>query len=286
MDKNTITRRSFLFLTGAAISQGINILPARSTQNKITTRRGAFNKIPFYRTTIDLKDAHTFLAIGLANNPTLGNHKGINGDEDFKNMVKRYHAAAIVNGTYFGTKNPSRVLGNIISGGVMLQRNSLRNWGTTLAIDADNKPDIITGRVDGTPNWDRYWLSLTAGPRLLRKGKVWLAPRTEGFKDPRVMGVAPRVAIGFPASGNPLIIVTFLKSVSLWDEAKIMRAIGCSEALNLDGGSSSALYDRGKILVTPKRKLTNVIVAYDAKNPAPKFLKNAWDRFRENSFGY
>ncbi len=286
MDKPTISRRTLLFLAGAALSQGIEILPAQSAQKIITTKRGAFNKIPFYRTKIDLKDPNTFLAIGLANNPTLGNHKGIVGDEDFKEMVKRYHAAAIVNGTYFGTKNPSRVLGNIISGGKILQRNSLKNWGTTLAIDADNKPKIITARVDGVPNWDKYWLSLTAGPRLLRKGKIWLAPRSEGFTDPRVMGVAPRVAIGFPASGNPLIIVTFLKSVSLWDEAKIMRAIGCSEALNLDGGSSRALYNRGKILVTPKRKLTNVIVAYDAKSPAPQFLKNAWQKFRENSFGF
>ena len=198
-------------------------------------------------------------------------------------MIKRYHAAAIANGAYFGIKNPSKILGNLVSGGVILQKNSLKNWGTTLAIDADNKPHIITAKVDGIPKWEKYWLSLTAGPRLLRKGKVWLAPRTEGFRDPRVMGVAPRVAIGFPASGNPLILVTFLKSIPLWQEAKIMRAIGCSEALNLDGGSSRALYNRGKILVTPKRKLTNVIVAYDAKNPAPKFLKNAWHKFKQES---
>ena len=217
MDKPTITRRSLLFLAGATISQGINILPARSAQI-ITTRKGVFNKIPFYRTTIDLKDPHTFLAIGLANNPTLGNHKGIAGDEDFKSMIKRYHAAAIANGAYFGIKNPSKILGNLVSGGVILQKNSLKNWGTTLAIDADNKPHIITAKVDGIPKWEKYWLSLTAGPRLLRKGKVWLAPRTEGFTDPRVMGVSSRVAVGFPASGNPLILVTFLKSIPLWHD--------------------------------------------------------------------
>ncbi len=273
-----LARRSFLFLAGTAIAQGFKVFPATGGQI-IQLRRGVINGIPFYRTSIDLRAPHTFLAIGLAKNLTLGNHQGVRGHEPFEKMVRRYHAALVVNGAFFGQQKPFPVLGNLISGGAVLQYNPQQTWGTTIGIKAGNQPEIVTPIVDGLPFWKQYWFSLTAGPRLLKKGKVWLAPRSEGFTDPRVMSVARRVAIGFPASGNPIILVTFLEKISLIQEAQLMRAIGCSEAMNLDGGSSLALYHQGQMLVTPKRQLTNVIVAYDAAHPAPEFLQKAWQKF-------
>jgi hypothetical protein len=118
---------------------------------------------------------------------------------------------------------------------------------------------------------------------LLRKGRIWLAPKLEGFKDPRVLGVASRAAIGFPAGGRKLILVTFLSNVSLRQEAQIMSAIGCSEALNLDGGSSLGLAKSGKIIVSPTRELTNVIAVYDRSHPAPIALRESWLRFSQQA---
>ncbi|MDJ0716498.1 MAG: phosphodiester glycosidase family protein [Prochloraceae cyanobacterium] len=282
-DRRKIARRSFLFMAGGALAQGFNIMPSARAAQVIRVKRGAFYGIPFYKTTIDLNDPHTFLAIGLANNSTLGNHQGPKGHESFENMVKRYHAALVVNGAFFGTSEPFPVLGNLISGGVLLQYNPRQNWGTTIGIKANNRPEIITARAEGNPSWEQYWFSLTAGPRLLKNGKVWLAPRSEGFTDPRVMGTARRLAIGFPSSGNSLILVTFLKNVTLAQEAHLMRAIGCSEAMNLDGGSSISLYNQGKMLLKPGRQLTNTIVIYDAEHPAPVFLQNAWAQFNQRS---
>ena len=48
-----------------------------------------------------------------------------------------------------------------------------------------------------------------------------------------------------------------------------MKAIGCYEAMNLDGGASRALAASSKILVPAGRSLTNAIVVYDGKHPAP-----------------
>jgi hypothetical protein len=59
-----------------------------------------------------------------------------------------------------------------------------------------------------------------------------------------------------------------------------MKAIGCIEAMNLDGGASEALAHRGKILIPAGRNLTNVLVVYDRNNPAPVALKTAWANFQ------
>ena len=59
-----------------------------------------------------------------------------------------------------------------------------------------------------------------------------------------------------------------------------MKAIGCVEAMNLDGGASIALAHKGEILVPAGRFLTNVIVVYDTNNPTPASLRKAWRHFQ------
>ncbi len=63
-------------------------------------------------------------------------------------------------------------------------------------------------------------------------------------------------------------------------EAEIMKAIGCVEAMTLDGGASEALAHRGEILVPAGRNLTNAIAVYDRNHPAPVALKTAWTNFQ------
>ncbi|MCZ0901547.1 phosphodiester glycosidase family protein, partial [Microcoleus sp. HI-ES] len=70
---------------------------------------------------------------------------------------------------------------------------------------------------------------------------------------------------------------------SLEAEAKVMQAIGCFEAMNLDGGASVGLAYQGEILLPPGRNLTNVLVVYDKEYPAPAQLKQSWERFHNGS---
>ncbi|MEG4625859.1 hypothetical protein Q5691_16440 [Microcoleus sp. w1-18aA5] len=60
---------------------------------------------------------------------------------------------------------------------------------------------------------------------MVKEGKVWLSPLSEGFKDSNVVGVGSRTAIGFPASREKLFLVTFFDSLSLEAEAKVMQAM-------------------------------------------------------------
>jgi exopolysaccharide biosynthesis protein len=238
-----------------------------------------------YLTVIDLTDPQVYFGIGLAHNaPQANSNRSTRGDEHFTPMVRRHHAAITASGTFFSMDHQKRVMGNLVSGGKRLKYSPWENYGTTLGIKAGNRPEMRTARLEGRPNWDQHGFSLTAGPRLLKDGKAQIQPKSEGFTDRGMMeGKALRAALGYPKHGRSMLLVTFLSPLTLEKEAKIMAHLGCSEAMNLDGGTSIALAKGSKILQPAGRELTNVITIYDAKYPAPDSLKNGWQAFQEKS---
>lgn len=238
--------------------------------------------VPFYLTTIDLTDPESFLVIGLANNAQLANNNTeTHGHESFDSFVKRCPGAVVVNGTFFSKDESERVMGNMVSEGRFLKYSRWENYGTTLALTEDNLPVMVTARSEGQPDWSEHWFSLTCGPRLVKDGEVWLVPEVEGFTDSHVLGIGPRSAIGFTKSKDKLYIVTFLCGLSLDQEAKVMKELGCSDAMNLDGGASKGLAVNGKTLIKPGRPLTNVLVVYDHAHKAPKRVVDSWTRFQD-----
>lgn len=262
-------------------SPSLKASPKKGRPRPVQVSRRTLGGVTFYQTTINLNDPETFITIGLANQATVANTTtSSKGDESFEKLVARHKAAVVVNGTFFSKDTQKAVMGNIVGAGEFLKYSRWENYGTTLGIRADNRLEMITARQEGQPRWDQHWFSLTCGPRLVKQGKVWLSPLSEGFKDPHVLNLGARSAIGFPASRDKLFLVTFLKSLSLQQEAEIMKAIGCFEAMNLDGGASVALAHKGQISVPPGRNLTNVIVVYDTEFPAPEALKLSWQRFQ------
>ena len=239
--------------------------------------------VPLYLATIDLSDPETFISVGLANQANQANSaRSTRGDESFVKFVRRHQAALTMSGTFFSMDAQKRVMGNMVSGGEFLKYSPWENYGTTLGIKSGNRLEMVTARTDGKPNWQDHWFSLTAGPRLLRKGEISVRPKQEGFRDPSVMGVAVRSAIGFTPNRKKLLHVTFVKPISLKQEAEIMQALGCWEAMNLDGGTSLALAKGNRILRGAQRKLTNVIMVYDTKHPAPNDLRLSWKAFQNS----
>jgi exopolysaccharide biosynthesis protein len=282
MTNSKINRRSFLFLGGAALAKRLSLLESPAIAQPVQISKSKVGGISFYQTVVDLTDPKTFITIGLANNAAQANTlQRSNGDEEFARMVARYKATVVANGTFFAKNAQKTVMGNMVAGGKFLKYSQWENFGTTLGIGLGNKPEMITARVDGKPDWSSHWFSITCGPRLVRRGQIWLKPSVEGFKDPNVLGNGARTAIGFTADGSKLILTNFDVNLTLPKLAEVMKAIGCYEAMNLDGGASRALAANGKILVPAGRKLTNVIVIYDAKNPAPQTLQQQWTKFQQ-----
>ncbi|MCU0547726.1 MAG: phosphodiester glycosidase family protein [Leptolyngbya sp. Prado105] len=268
----------------APIAQAADPSDRPRVARPVTLVERTISGVPIRLVTIALSDPQTFINIGLANEAIQANSaRSTRGDEAFESMVKRHRAAITASGTFFSMDGQKRVMGNMVAAGRFVKYSPWENYGTTLGLKRGTQLEMVTARTEGKPKWDQHWFSLTAGPRLLKQGKISIHPKQEGFSDPAVMGVATRSAIGFPKSANRLYLVTFHKPITLRKEAEIMRAIGAHEAMNLDGGTSVALASGKRVLQPAGRELTNVITVYDSRFPAPEALKRSWATFQRDN---
>jgi exopolysaccharide biosynthesis protein len=117
-------------------------------------------------------------------------------------------------------------------------------------------------------DWSGYETVVAGGMWLLRGGAWALDPRGQGFRDPSLFRPNPRVAVGLTAT-NKLLLVATGQRVTLGQWARTLRALGARDALNLDGGSSTALFFNGKPVIQPGRALTNVLVVHALPVPFP-----------------
>jgi exopolysaccharide biosynthesis protein len=90
---------------------------------------------------------------------------------------------------------------------------------------------------------NQYREGLAAGPRLLREGEVAENP-ANSFNQSR----HPRTALGVSQSGNKVwLVVTdgrqagYSEGATLIEMAELLKGLGAVNAINLDGGGSSAL---------------------------------------------
>ena len=234
--------------------------------------------ISFYQTTIDLSQKSQYMSILLPHDVAEANSVTVHhGAENFAEYVRLHKCAVMTNGTFFSKDKQERVLGNLRTDNQSLKYSPWEDYGTTFAIKKDNVLEMVTALAEGKPRFDTHIFSLTCGPRLLRRGKIWVHPTFEGFHDAHVLTVGPRQALGYSADGKRIYLVSFLTALSLEKAAEMMATIGCAEAMNLDGGASRALAHDGKILIEAGRPLTNVIVVYDRLHPAPAKTIRAWE---------
>lgn len=124
--------------------------------------------------------------------------------------------------------------------------------------------DIDLSKVNGL---------ISAGPYLVKKGEIIVNAEKEGFKEDKIIkNRAGRSALGL-TKDNKLLLVT-VPNVNIEELAQIMLNLGSVEAMNLDGGASSALYANGKVLTKPGRKLSTVLAVYDNSNNSKLSFEN------------
>jgi hypothetical protein len=114
--------------------------------------------------------------------------------------------------------------------------------GTTLEIQSASVP----------PDFNAFPNILGAGPMLLEQGRVVLDASAEQFNRGLDAELAPRSGIARTAAGQVLLVTTHNRvggpGPSLAEWARILQQMGAVDALNLDGGSSTALYLGGELL--------------------------------------
>jgi len=173
-------------------------------------------------------------------------------------MASEKGAMAAVNGSFFkfgdtlnNTKDYNSVDyirkdGKVIAPNLLEPRKiRLTHQLGALAI---HRGELYILKADELRNWEKYILAeeiLTSGPILRVAG--WDEPlEKSSFYTTR----HPRTAVGKKANGDILLITIDGRAkeaagMSLDELQKLLRWLGCSYAINLDGGGSTTMYIKG-----------------------------------------
>lgn len=114
--------------------------------------------------------------------------------------------------------------------------------GTTVSIQSSTIPS----------DFNRYSNIIGAGPLLIQNQRIVLDAKAEKFSDAFINEKAIRSGICTNAAGNVLIASVHNRAggagPTLAEHAQLMQQLGCVNALNLDGGSSTSLYLGGQLI--------------------------------------
>lgn len=112
------------------------------------------------------------------------------------------------------------------------------------------------------PEFNRFPNIIGAGPLLIQNRQVVLDAKAEKFSDAFIAEKAVRSGICTTASGTVMITSTSNRALgagpTLAEHAQLMQLLGCVNALNLDGGSSTNIYLGGQIIDRPPNTAARV----------------------------
>jgi len=117
--------------------------------------------------------------------------------------------------------------------------------------------DRVTFDRGVTPPWNLCDVAIGGGPRLLKDGQPEVNAREERFDRTFSGQRAPRTAFGVTADGRMIFMTVDGRhppdncGATLLEAARIMQLLGCQQAMNLDGGGSSTMVVRGRVVNTP-----------------------------------
>lgn len=119
---------------------------------------------------------------------------------------------------------------------------SLLPIGTTVSISSATTPT----------DFSRYPYIIGAGPLLIQNRQIVLNAKGEKFSNAFIAEKAIRSGICTTATGTLMITAVHNRAggygPNLAEHAQLMQQMGCVDALNLDGGSSTSLYLGGQLL--------------------------------------
>jgi exopolysaccharide biosynthesis protein len=108
--------------------------------------------------------------------------------------------------------------------------------------------------------WWKMQTAMGGGPVLIHDGAVWITNEEEQIFAEGKNQKQGRTAMGYTNDGRLIILVIQDEvagnsgGITLGEEAAILRKLGCYEALNLNGGSSSCMLINGKETIKPSDK--------------------------------
>jgi exopolysaccharide biosynthesis protein len=219
---------------------------------KVETGSGE-DTVTYYVADLQLKDGAS-LQSAFAKNAF-----GRNIIENTSVIAANNAAVFAVNGDYYGFRND----GVIIRNGTLFRDEPART-GLALYADGSMKSYDETELTSASLLDSGVVNSFSFGPALLRDGAV--ADNLEqvkvdtNFGNRSIQALNPRTGIGLIAPGHYVFVVVdgrmagYSKGMTLVQFARLFEELGCTEAYNLDGGGSSTMYFRGRVVNNPLGK--------------------------------
>ena len=172
-----------------------------------------------------------------------------NLEEAASPSVIRDQSRYFINRGAFGIKND----GTVDIAWCSTKNDSIFEWDAPL----QNRPGLPQDSLhfQTAKFWD-VKDAFHAGPVLISRGKINVTVEQEAFFNTPIAGVQPRSAIGY-TKDNMLILMVVdgrqvdSRGVYLEELALLMNQFNCVEALNLDGGGSSAMVADSRLLNRP-----------------------------------
>lgn len=161
-------------------------------------------------------------------------------------------ALAAVNGSFFDMRAGGSVVflqGNGIVVAETHDRSAFVNEGA-YAVDTAGSVMILKKPENADWSYSPALLDiLVSGPLLIHEGKP-----TSPQRIPFNLNRHPRTAIGINDKGHFLLVTVDGRhaeaaGMNMWELQALMQSLGCTDALNLDGGGSTTMYIRGKGVV-------------------------------------
>ena len=121
----------------------------------------------------------------------------------------------------------------------------------------------VTGTISDEKLQQRWRMqtAIGGGPVLVQSGTVMIFNEKEMmFTGKAINDKHPRTCMGYTGDGYLIIMAIqgrlpgIAEGATLEQEAKLLKDLGCIEALNLDGGGSSCMLVNGKETITPSSK--------------------------------
>lgn len=128
--------------------------------------------------------------------------------------------------------------------------------------------------VSGQSLDPNQWLAaIGVGPKLVTGGAVDVDFARDGFDDPKLTTQSNRRSFVGIDNEKRLVMGT-IDGATVREEAEAAFAIGLTDAMNMDGGASSALYADGQMLTAPGRRLSNALVVRYLQEPRAQITVN------------
>lgn len=119
--------------------------------------------------------------------------------------------------------------------------------------------------------------ALGAGPTLLQGGRVRVLAKQQQFRSDVAHGRAPRTAIGITRDRKTMLVTIdgrqagYSVGATLTELAQTLKELGNVEALNLDGGGSTTMWLKGKVLGAPsegrERPVSTALLVVPRREP-------------------